>query len=268
MFLPDVAGRCPALLLCHGAGEFKEHYFELGAFLAQRGVLALAMDMHGHGASQGNRYHVVMTEWVADVRAALDFLSSHSRVEPHRIGAFGLSSGGTAIVEAALVDARLKTLVLLDATVRNSFPWMETVVLRILVGLGHLKKLLTKTDLRVPLARLAGGLALTSDPEVDRRLHADPRFEQVFAAFPLPGAAESLFVDTLEKIPRLRIPTLVLWGEDDKVDPPQTARLLYERLARKKSLHIIPGNGHLGHLDRNKAQVFALTADWVLENMA
>ena len=61
--------------------------------------------------------------------------------------------------------------------------------------------------------------------------------------------------------------TLVLWGEDDKLDPPETARLLYEALSCKKQLHIIAGNGHVGHLDRNKDQVFALTADWVLRTL-
>ena len=77
-------------------------------------MAALIMDMHGHGQSEGERFHVDMREWVADVRAALDFLSSHTLVDSQRIGAWGHSSGGTAILEAALVDSRLKTLVTLS----------------------------------------------------------------------------------------------------------------------------------------------------------
>ena len=60
---------------------------------------------------------------------------------------------------------------------------------------------------------------------------------------------------------------LVLWGEEDKVDPPETARRLFEALTCQKQLHIIPGNGHVGHLDRNRDKVFALTADWVLKTL-
>ena len=48
---------------------------------------------------------------------------------------------------------------------------------------------------------------------------------------------------------------------------PETARLLFNALTCKKQLHIIPGNGHMGHLDRHKGVVFALTADWLLNTL-
>src|SRR5437667_6021771 len=95
LFLPETSGAAPALILCHGAGEFKENYFELCEFLAERGVAALALDMHGHGESGGERFHVKIAEWVADIHAALDFLCEHPRIDSESIGAFGLSSGGT-----------------------------------------------------------------------------------------------------------------------------------------------------------------------------
>jgi len=61
--------------------------------LAERGIATLAMDMHGHGESSGERYHVNMREWVADVRSGIDFLVTHPLIDESRIGAFGLSSG-------------------------------------------------------------------------------------------------------------------------------------------------------------------------------
>src|ERR1051325_10075847 len=119
LFLPDSSQPAPAVIVCHGAGEFKENYFEMCELLAERGIASLAIDMHGHGESAGNRFCVEMREWVPDIQAALDFLEKHPAIDGDRIGAFGLSSGGTAILEAALVDRRLKALVALDATVRN-----------------------------------------------------------------------------------------------------------------------------------------------------
>jgi len=86
-------------------------------------------------------------------------------------------------------------------------------------------------------------------------------------AFPLPGAEQAFFVNTITRVSAITAPTLVLWGEDDKLDPPQTGRLLYEALTCKKQLNIIAGNGHVGHLDQNRAKVFAFTADWILENL-
>lgn len=268
LFLPNAERPVPVLIICHGAGEFKENYFELCDLLAQRGVATLAIDLHGHGQSAGERFAVDMRSWVADVRAAVDYLYHHPRIDGERIGAFGLSSGGTAILEAALVEPRLKALVALDATVRNSLNWGLTAFLKMLVGMGKLKKWLTKSDLRIPLAKLSSGLHLASDPEVQQRLEKDPRAVAAFMAFPFPSGAEAFFVDTLKRVSGIKAPTLVLWGAEDKLDPPETARLLYEALACKKQLHIIPGNGHVGHLDRNRSTVFALTAEWALTNLA
>ena len=83
-------------------------YFEMGEMLAGRGVATLAFDMCGHGESEGKRYHVVIRKWVAALRAALDFVQADRRIDGDRLGAFGISSGGTTILETALVDPRLK----------------------------------------------------------------------------------------------------------------------------------------------------------------
>lgn len=268
LFLPGAGKAFPALIICHAASEFKENYFELCECLAERGVATLAIDMHGHGESEGERFYVNMDQWVADVRAAVEFLSTHPNVGPGRIGAFGLSSGGTAILEAALVEPRLKALVALDATVRNTMPWIFAVILKGLILLGKIKKRLTKKDLRLSVVKMMDGIKMAADPEIEKRVKTNCRFLEALSSFPLPGAAHSFFVNTIERVSRIQIPTLVLWGEEDQLDPPETARLLYDALICKKQLHIIPGNGHVGHLDKNRDQVFTLTANWALENLA
>jgi alpha-beta hydrolase superfamily lysophospholipase len=267
LFLPRTPERAPAVILCHGAGDFKENYVELAEYLSERGIASLALDMHGHGESGGARHYVEMREWVADVRAAIDFLSRDSRINPASIGAFGPSSGGTAILEAALVDSRLKALVLLDATVRDSLPFAMSLSLRFLNCVGRIKRQFTSHDLRLPLMKLAGGMEFACDPEVNARLVSNERVVQALNAFPLPGAAQAFFVDTIKRLRQIRVPTLVLWGEEDKLDSPETGRMLYAELTCKKQLHIIPGNGHAGHMDRNKEKVFALTCEWLLENL-
>jgi uncharacterized protein len=266
LFLPQVDTPAPALIVCHGAGEFKENYFEMGESLAQRGIACLALDMHGHGESGGERFCVRIEEWVDDIRAAIDFLQSHPRVDGKRIGGFGLSSGGTAILEAALVEPRLRVLVALDCTVRDSMPRVVSWILRVILLAGRLKRRLTGRTLRVPLAKM-GGWKPASDPEVNKRLLSSPRTLEAYMSFPLPGAEEAFFVDTIKRVSRITAPTMVIWGADDELDPPATGRLLFETLTCRKRLEIVAGNGHVGHLDRNRSRVFGLTADWVLEAM-
>jgi uncharacterized protein len=266
LFVPEGSCSAPAVIVCHGAGEFKENYYGLCEFLADKGIASLALDMHGHGESGGDRFHVRMTEWVADVRAAVSLLAQHPQIDTEAIGAFGLSSGGTAILEAALIDPRLAFLVPLDATIRNSMPLPLSVLFRGLILLGKLKERLTGEDLRLPMIKLFNLMKLASDPEIERRIRENPRTGEALKHFPLPGAAEAFFVDTLTRVSSITAPTLVLWGEDDELDPPKTAHLLFRALTCRKSIEVVHGNGHVGHLDRNREKVFALTADWVLRN--
>jgi alpha-beta hydrolase superfamily lysophospholipase len=266
LFLPASDSRSPVVIICHGAGDWKENYFELCEHLVQRGIGSLAMDMHGHGQSGGERFFVDIRQWADDVRAAIDYLVTHPKVDGRRIAAFGLSSGGTAILEAALTDPRLKVLILLDATVRNSLPLPMAFLMRGLLLLGRLKLRLTKKTMRLPLWKL-GAPRLASDEEANRRITSNPLLREAFMAFPLPGGEQAFLVDTLKRVSRISVPTLVLWGEDDRLDPPKSGQMLFDALTCKKQLEIIPGNGHVGHLDRNRARVFELTADWVLRNL-
>lgn len=267
LFLPASDRPVPVLIICHGAGDWKENYYELCESLAKRHLGSLALDLSGHGESGGERFFVDMRLWVADIRAAIDFLVAHPQVDSNRIGAMGLSSGGTAILEAGLVESRLKALIGLSPTVRDSLPLPIGLFLRLLTLVGRLKLSLTGKHLRVPLAQLSVGPKLASDPEINRQILANARFLEAFQAFPLPGAAQAFFVDTIKRVGRITAPTLVIWGEDDHMDPPKTGRLLFQALTCKKELRILPGNGHVGHLDRHRAQVFDLTADWALENL-
>ena len=133
--------------------------------------------------------------------------------------------------------------------------------------MGKIKKLLTGQDLHFSLMSMAGGIHVASDPEINQKLVTDPRIVEVYSSFPLLGAAQCFFVDTLKRVGRITAPTLVLHGQDDQLDPPKSAQLLYDALTCEKQLYIIPGNGHVGHMDRHKDRVMELTADWALKHL-
>jgi alpha-beta hydrolase superfamily lysophospholipase len=267
LFTPASAGPHPVLIITHGAGEFKENYYELSEHLVKHGIAALALDMHGHGKSGGRAYQIEMKEWVADIRAACDFITRHEALDAGRIGAFGLSSGGTAILEAAVIEPRLKALVTLDATIMDTLPFGISVFMRTLAFLGRIKRMVTGHDLKISLVSMLNGLELASDPEINKRLQKDPGKLQAFTKFPLPGAAQAFIVNTIKRVPQIRIPTLVIWGEDDKLDPITTAQRLHKELTCVKELVVVPGNGHVGHLDRNREKVFELTSAWLLNHL-
>jgi len=266
LHLPETGGPFPVLIISHGAGEHHRNYREMGEFLAERGIASFVPDMHGHGESEGERFHVRMEQWVPDIQAAIDYLAGDKRIDSAKICALGLSSGGTAILETALIDPRLRALIALDATVRTSLPFAFDVILRVCILIGAIKKKLTGEDLRYPLAKIIGTLPLAADPAVHQRLAEDTTTLKSTLAFPFPGSKEAFYIDTIKRVGRITAPTLVIWGEEDQLDTPETGKLLFAALKCKKELHIIPGNGHVGHLDRNRRQVFELTANWIRDN--
>lgn len=256
-------GPWPVVIASHGAGEFKENYYELADHLADRGIATLALDMHGHGSSGGRAGCVDMEEWVADLNAALDWIETQPALDPKRVSGFGLSSGGTAILEAGAQHQRFHTLIALDATVMDTLPKVVSWSMHALKLAGYASRALTGDDLRINLVSMLKDLELASDPEINGRLQRDPGKLKAFGAFPLPGAADAFLVDTIKRVPAIQCPTLVIWGEDDKLDPVSTARHLFDTLRCEKALELVPGNGHAGHLDRNRGEVFRLTGDWI-----
>ena len=268
-FIPAKTGaKNPALVVSHGAGEFKDNYLEMADHLSSRGISCFLLDMHGHGESGGHAYHVCIKDWVADIQAAVNYLETRPDVDSKRIGAFGLSSGGTAILETAVLDSRLKALVALDATVMNTLPFSISVMMGSLSVIGYIKRRITGKDLRISIVKMLEEVELASDPEINARLRVDPGKIRAFTNFPLPGAAEAFFVNTIQRVSKITAATLIIWGEHDNLDPVSTAHALHEALTCQKSLEIVEGNGHVGHLDRNRIKVFDLTADWLLKHLS
>ncbi len=267
LYIPNLPGPHPALIVCHGAGEFKENYESLCCTLAESGVAALAIDMRGHGASAGPRFHVRIRDWVADLSAALVSLQEDGRIDAEKIGAFGFSSGGTAVLEAALKNPSLKALILLAPTVQNCLSWPNTLLINVLSWWGGAMQWLVGRELRISIGQMFERINLVADGEIQRALLADRQAMEPFRNFPLPGAREAFFVDTIQRVAGVRVPTLVLWGAQDELDSPNTGQLLYRQLTCDKRLEVITGCGHAGHLDRNRGQIVSWTARWTHEKL-
>jgi pimeloyl-ACP methyl ester carboxylesterase len=165
------------------------------------------------------------------------------------------------------VEPRLKALVTLDATVMDTLPWGISLLMRTLSFVGWVKRSLTGKDLRISLVSMLNGLELASDPEINKRLQKDPGKLRAFQEFPLPGATQAFIVNTIKRVSAIRVPTLVIWGEDDKLDPVSTGQELHKRLTCEKKLVVVAGNGHVGHLDRNRHEVFRATSDWLAKHL-
>lgn len=264
LYSPDVRAPAPVVVVCHGAGGWKEDLEELCQCLSGAGYAALALDMSGHGESEGPRWYLDMPQWSRDISAAIDFAESSPKLDAARVAVWGFSSGGTAMYEAALKDSRIKVLIGLDATISSQgIPWGARLFLGALHGLGKIKKRLTGRDLRLDIHKAIQAGEVIGNPELNRACLNDARTLEPYRDYPFPGGSQGWFIDTYRRIDKISVPTLIIWGEADKLDPVSSAHLTDRLLTCEKRLEIIPGNGHIGYRDVNKSRVFDATIDWL-----
>jgi dienelactone hydrolase len=102
----------PAVILVHMLHRSRRDFDSLASRLAGDGIGALAVDLRGHGESQGSP-GAALASMVTDVRAARRYLASRPDVSG-RIGVLGASLGANLAALAAAEDSGLATLVLLS----------------------------------------------------------------------------------------------------------------------------------------------------------
>ena len=92
------------IAIVHGLGEHSGRYAPLGYDLASRGFAVHALDLRGHGRSDGERAYVrSFAGYLDDVERFLE----HSRIPDVPFFVLGHSMGGT-IVTLACVTGRIK----------------------------------------------------------------------------------------------------------------------------------------------------------------
>ncbi len=114
MYVPkNAAGKLPAIAVSGPFGAVKEQASGLYAqTMAERGFLTIAFDPSFTGESGGHPRYVASPDInTEDFSAAVDFLSTHDRVDPERIGIIGICGWGGLAVNAAAVDTRIKATV-------------------------------------------------------------------------------------------------------------------------------------------------------------
>lgn len=106
-----------AIIVAHGAGASRSSMRRQAAMLADHGFGVLALDMSGHGQSQG-RTNRLAWQGTADITAAVDFLKRDPRVR--HIGAYGSSMGGEAVLGASAENPEIQAMVADGATRRST----------------------------------------------------------------------------------------------------------------------------------------------------
>lgn len=208
-----------AMVLVHGYAEHAQRHAGIAREAARRGVDVWALDLRGHGRSSGARALVRgYDDVVEDVRALIRQV--HDERPGEGIALFGHSMGGAVSLRLALdhaheVDALvLSAPFLLDAAGHPA--WLRAVAR----GIARLAP-------SVPVVGVDAREISRDEAEV-ARYREDPwiHHKGVPAATAVTLDAEGRSL--LQRASELRVPTLVLHGEGDKIAAVEGSRTLAE----------------------------------------
>jgi 3-oxoadipate enol-lactonase/4-carboxymuconolactone decarboxylase len=222
-----------AVLLLHSLGTQGAIWDVPAAVLARR-YRVLCPDLRGHGLSAVTKGPYVVTELAHDMVGLLDALSIAA------VHVAGVSLGGmVAQALAAQAPERVRSLVLVDTAL--AIPpvqlWQERAALVRAEGMEPLiesvvARWLTAASLHTPEAEGLRTMLRRTDPE-----------GYAAAAEAVAGA------DLTAAAGNLRVPTLVLVGDEDAATPRASAEALRDAIPGAR-MEVIPGAAHIPMMEQ------------------
>jgi alpha-beta hydrolase superfamily lysophospholipase len=264
-WLPPGAPRA-VLAIVHGYAEHLGRYEHVAAYFAARGYAVYAVDLRGHGESEGARVRVrSFAEYLDDMDALLGYARAQHPGAP--LFVLGHSMGG-AIVALSLVtrpaDARGFLL---------SGPVLPNPQASLLKRIGAA----VVERIALVIGRIAPGFGLRTldaamvsrDPGVVARYDSDPLNYR--GKVPAGTVAAMLrAVRAVERrVDRVTQPLLIAHGGADALASPDGSRWLYEHApSADKTLRIYDGLYHEILNEPEQEQVMAEIASWMDARLA
>ncbi|HEX5983110.1 MAG TPA: alpha/beta hydrolase [Solirubrobacterales bacterium] len=242
-------GEGEPILFVHGLAGCWRNWLENIPHFA-KGYRVLAPDLPGFGDSPNPSWEISMANYGQMLH---DFCE---KLGIDRVAALvGNSMGGFVATEATIDRPdRFDRLVLVSAA-GISFAEAENRVVRVAARMVEAAAPhFLSGDRKIWLTRARGRqFAFGGVMRAPAKLRPELLKEQANPGLSAPGFAQALVAihgyDTRERLTEIEIPTLVVWGLNDKVVPVEAA-LGYHRLIPQSRLEIFERTGHVPMLER------------------
>ncbi len=245
------------VILVHGYAEHSGRYESHAFQLCQRDVAVEAIDLRGHGLSDGPRGY--LASWVTLVDDVITFIGDvsdrHHGTPAVLFGhSFGATIAGLASLEAP--HELLRGLIMSSPALRiNEPPWLQQIGL-----------LLARLWPRLPTKRL-DRRKLSADAAYVAASNKDPlNFHGRIAT----GTAAQIVIAGREMRHRaveLTRPLLIIHGTEDEVTMPEASADLYDHApSDDKSLNLYPGLRHETLNEPNGHVVLDRIADFIIDH--
>ena len=235
------------ILLIHGLGEHSGRYKEFAEFFIKNGIGVYALDLQGHGKSDGKRGHIKsFEEYLESVESSLIFIRKKFLETP--IILFGHSLGGLIGLNF-LIERESKEI---ESAVISS-PWIETAI-KIPEYLTLIQKVLKRI---FPSLRLNNRLIsnhLSKNKDVVSKYDKD---ELVHNKISLNLYSEVMkSIDNVkEKASRIKAKTFLYHGMSDKIISSK-GTIEISKLLKSHKLKLYDNVYHEPHNDLEKEEIY------------
>ena len=242
-----------ALIIVHGLKDYADRYSEFAFAAARRGYAVHALDLRGHGDSQGDRVWVDrFDEYLDDLEAFVARVRAEEAGKP--LFLMGHSMGGAIVtLFTETRKPKLAGLITSAGALERDAP----------AGLVGVVKFFSVIAPRLAVFEL-DDTKFSRDPKVVDSMKSDPLIYD--GKGPARTASELLGAVALlrEKVGALEVPLLTLHGSEDKVTPPSGSAWLVEQAASKDKTHrAFPGLVHDLLHEPERAQVVEVILTWL-----
>ncbi|OUZ09315.1 hypothetical protein BHE97_11050 [Aeromicrobium sp. PE09-221] len=238
---PASSPQTTPILLLHGIGGRADAFSAMGELLAEAGWTAVAWDAPGYGASPDPPDDVLGTDSPgAYVEAVVRLLDRLGAETAHLVG---VSWGGVIATHvAARVSGRVASLTLIDSTRGSGTAEEKAAGMR-----ARVDELIEFGGPAFAARRAPRLLADGVEPAIAAEV-ADHMGRVRLPGYR--GAAEMMAQsDTGQLLPTLRVPTLVVVGDEDRVTGVDESRLLAREIPGARYAEIT-GAGHAASQER------------------
>ncbi len=248
------AGAAISFAVMHGLGEHSRRYERFAMGMARHGFATFAVDLRGHGKSEGRRGHVdSWKQWTDDVAA---FVAHVEGLAGGEVVPVGHSFGGAALLSTVLAGMLPQTR-------------------RFVVSSPALKLKAVVPGWKIVLGKATAALlpGLTLDNEVDpKALSKIPEVVEAYRTDPLVHGKISsrLYAEwgsackrILDGAGEIKVPFLIVAGTDDRLIDPGGSEDLHHRSESMSVLRVFEGRYHEPFNDVDSEEVFAVIADWL-----
>ncbi len=244
------------VLALHGFNDYHKAFADVGPTLAEQGILTYAYDQRGFGRTETHGEWSSAERMVDDAQAMLELLKARHPDLP--VYLMGESMGGAVTISAlAAEDApEIDGAVLIAPAVwaRTTMPWYQRAGLWVAEKVAPNWRPTGKSLGRVASNNRDALIALGRDPLVIKKTSIDA----------VSGLTDLMDL-ALRSSPKLEVPTLVLYGENDQIVPkhPVCQMLQSEPVTDPWTLGLYPDGYHMLTRDLQGQRVVADIASWI-----